>query len=195
MSDKPIKPSMQLKLRRKKDKHGKKRWMLKHGAFLQDGKLSWDKTEWVVRPDSFLPTRFFYKIVNAISYQVRHKVPKSQKSFSSLHPQIRKALCSAATNCGCKFKQNEYDGYTWSLKGDPFMDFTILDFSELQDGNIYKGKRILDLGEKIRKSHSRPQLRRMERKSKAMFRVAIAVMNKGILPKFVPGRTREDHHG
>ena len=108
-------------------------------------------------------------------------------------PKIRIALSEAAPLCGCEFKKNKFNGQTWFLRGKAYMDFAVLDYEKHRERS-YRGKRLVDIAEKLR--DRRPDFKRMERKSKAMFRVAIVVFKNGTW-KFVPGKTlpEDKRHG
>ena len=173
-----------LKLHRHTDKRGKRKWVLKYGKKKQDGTIGWATTDWKVREDSWTPKPLFFAIMNSVRFYTR-KVPKTDKSFMTMERKIRVALSESASSCGCRFRENKFNGFTWFLDDKPFIDFAVVDYSKHSDRN-YNGTRLLVLSQKLR--DGRPDFRRMERKSEAMFRVAIAVIAGSAL-KFVPGNT------
>ena len=190
---KAIKQTVALKLRRRKDKHGKKHWVVGYGRKKKDGKIGWATTEWKIRTDSWLPKPVFYAVVNSIFFQTK-KIAPIDKCFAKMDPKIRVALSNAAPVCGCAFKENDFDGRMWLLDGKPFLDFMVVDYEKHHDQK-YKGPKLLALADELRER--RPKFMRMERKSRAMFRVVIAVLKKGGW-KFVPGKTLpegERRHG
>jgi hypothetical protein len=183
------KPTVALKVRREKDKHGKKYWVVKYGRQKKDGNVGWAKTHWKIGPTSMQPKPVFYTIVNSIHFYI-NRILRADKCFGSMGPKIRVALSDAATLCGCKFEKNKFNGQMWILDGKPYLDFVVVDYER----HNYSGKKLLVIAEKLRAS--RPDFKRMERKSSAMFRVAIVVFNNGVW-KFVPGKTlpEEKRHG
>jgi hypothetical protein len=186
------KPKVALKVRRQKDKHGKKYWVVKYGRHKKDGDIGWAKTHWKIGPTSLQPMPVFHAIIHSIYFRT-NKIPRPDKCFASMSAKIQVALSDAAPLCGCKFEKNKFNGRTWILRGKPYMDFAVVDFERHRERN-YKGKRLLVIAEELRSR--RPDFERMERKSHAMFRAAIVVFKNGVW-KFVPGKTlpEDKRHG
>jgi hypothetical protein len=189
---KKSKQKVALRLRHK-DRHGKEQWVVKYGRLKKDGTVGWSQTPWVVRAHSWQPKPVFFAIVNSI-FHYTNKIPKPDKCFESMEPKIRVALSEAAPLCGCGFKKNKFGGLTWILDGRPFMDFAVVNYEKHRDEGYEGSKGLMTLAEKLR-PHRR-KVRYMERKSSAMFRVAIVVLKNGVW-KFVPGKTlpKEKRHG
>jgi hypothetical protein len=181
-----------LKLRRKTDEHGKKQWVLKYGRPKKEGTITWAAEPWKIGPTSLQPKPVFYTTIQSIYFRI-NKIPKIKKCFESMEPKIRVALSEAAPSCGCGFKKNKFGGLTWILDGKPFMDFAVVNYEKHRDEG-YKGKGLMTIAEKLR-AHRR-NFRDMERKSLAMFRVAIVVFENGAW-RFIPGKTlpKEKRHG
>ncbi len=186
------KQKVALKLRREKDKKGKKHWVVKYGRQKKDGSIGWAKTHWKIGPISFQPMPLFHEMKNAIYFQT-NKIPREDKCFTSMEPKIRVALSNAAPRHGCTFKKNKFNGQTWLLDGKPYLDFAVVDYERHRNKN-YRGKGLLVIAERLR--DRRPDFKRMERKSKAMFRAAIVVFKNGAWT-FVPGKTlpEDKRHG
>ena len=174
------KQKIALKLRRVKSKNGR-RWLLKYGRFNKDGEIGWAEPDWKIGPTSQIPRPIFYALRSNI-YRNLKKV-EGDKSFETMAPKLRVALCQAAVECGCEFKQNPYNGFTWKLDDKWVFALSVLNFEKHGDAKPSV------LAEQLREH--RKNFRRMERKSKATLRGAIVVL-KGGFWKFVPAKTREN---
>jgi hypothetical protein len=183
------KSKVALKVRREKDKKGKKRWIVKYGREKKDGSIGWATKPWVILPTSMQPKPVFYTIVNSIYFYI-NRIPSADKCFGKMGPNIRVALSDAAPLCGCTFEKNKFNGQTWILDGKPYLDFAVVDYER----HDYSGRKLPVIADKLRER--RPDFKRMERKSRAMFRVAIVIFKKGVW-KFVPGKTlpEDKRHG
>jgi hypothetical protein len=181
MSD--IKQRVWLRVRKTRDKRGDR--LLRYGKARVDGTVSWAKTDWAVRSTSQLPKPLFFAITNSLTFQLR-RVPKVDKQYPNLKPKITLALTNAASTCGCGFLDNKFGGRTWTLQDKPFIEFAIIDFSN------HKGTTLGKLTPQIRERRKR--FRRMERKSKALFRVAMVVLRGGFV-KIVPAKPLEEKRG
>jgi hypothetical protein len=178
------KPKVALELRRHHGKNGKKQLMLRYGRINKDGELVWAADYWKIGETSWLPRTLF----GLLKGYIFKKLPKLDKSYETMKGPIRSALCEAAPACGCTFKENDYGGYTWHLDGKKILSLTVVNFENHRDASPKV------LAQQLRKR--RPKFEQMERKSGAMFRMAIVVL-KGGMWMMVPAGTlpEEKRHG
>jgi hypothetical protein len=85
------KPKVALKVRREKDKKGKKRWIVKYGRHKKDGTVGWANEHWKIGPTSLQPRPLFHEMKNTIYFHT-NKIPRPDKCFGSVGPKVRIAL-------------------------------------------------------------------------------------------------------
>jgi hypothetical protein len=180
------KPKIKLELRRRESKHGKNRWALRYGRYRKDGTVGWSEKDWEVRPTSMLPKALFHPLQTSILHYVS-KIPKDERSFPMMAEKILEALRQEARAWGCEYKDNSYNGLHWLLKHEKLIAFTVIDF-EGHHSSSYLGKDGLSrLAQRLRELWS--VFGKMERRSGAVFRIAVVVL-KGGYWRIVPGKSR-----
>lgn len=155
--------------------------------------MATDDEQLEIRENSFLPRAAFFLVQHALVNRMK-RIPRSEKSFGAMVPQIRKGLAAGARDCGCDYDwKAEHDRMLWKPDPEdkrPVLGFIILDFSKHHDKKEYRGKGLLKLAEKVRTR--REEFRRMERRCHAVLRFAIIVIqgtNGGLIPKVIPAKT------
>lgn len=168
------------------------------------GKARFGKPEqFAIGEYSWLPRSAFYLIQHAISNRLKSVDVGDKQEFEPVRAKIQNGLASAAKKCHCVYDWKAETGRMLWKTGQrgkpPVIAFIIVDFSRHHDKFEYKGKGgLVRLAEYIRRK--RREVRRLERHSRAILRIAIVVLKhangKFLLPKITVCRTlpKEKRH-